>query len=608
MKKFYFIVMLQCALLSAFSQENTKWWNETVFYEIFIRSFYDSDGDGIGDINGVIQKLDYLNDGDPATDTDLGITGIWLMPFNESQDYHGYGVKDYMAVKQDYGTIDDLKRLIEEAHKRGIKIVMDFVINHTSFEHMWFEQSKDINSTYRDWYLWSDTYLGENWHELSSDEYYYANFWGGMPDLNLGNQEVVDTLYSIAEYWIDEVKVDGFRCDAAMYLFENGSNNKHQPETFEFWADFKEMYQSYNPDFMCVGEVWDESHHIVNYKEEFSYLFEFDASARILEALNYEQAEHLGGHFDYVYGLYPDGDFGMFVNNHDMTRVFTEVGSNIHKAKVAASVYLTLPGIPYLYYGEEIGMTGNAAINHLEVRTPMQWDNTEYAGFSQTWPWYDVNANKVSVNVATQRENKHSMFNHYKKLLNLRTKEDAFINGTYKRVETNNDAVFAYLREYDDKAFIMVHNFGSYEVDNLQLSISSSSLTSGSRVMADILNNELDTDIAINANGSFSFTSTLELEDHTSRIYELNGTVSTSTMNYEQTSFEIFPNPVEDVLIVEGENIETIRLFSTTGTLLNENVGTKNINEFDCSSLSAGAYFVEVSSAKGSNKKLFIKK
>src|SRR5919109_147792 len=168
------------------------WWNDTVFYEIFVRSFYDSDGDGIGDFNGITSKLDYLNDGDPNTTTDLGITGLWLMPIHPSPSYHGYDVTDYYDVNPEYGTLDDFKSLIDEAHQRGIRITIDLVLNHTSSKHPWFEQAQDTTSPYRQWYVWSATPLGgQYWHYGSGQEYYYARFGVGLPDLNYANPEVV---------------------------------------------------------------------------------------------------------------------------------------------------------------------------------------------------------------------------------------------------------------------------------------------------------------------------------------------------------------------------------------------------------------------------------
>ena len=193
------------------------WWNDRVFYEVFIRSFQDSDGDGIGDIEGLIERLDYLNDGDPQTSDDLGIGGIWLMPPAEAHSYHGYDVTDYYAVESDYGELADMRRLVAEAHKRGIAVIVDMVLNHSSSRHPWFLSSRLGEQAYADWYIWRDEDPGYRgpwgapaWHR-AGDRYYYGVFWDGMPDLNYNNPAVTREIYDIATFWLDEVGVDGFR-------------------------------------------------------------------------------------------------------------------------------------------------------------------------------------------------------------------------------------------------------------------------------------------------------------------------------------------------------------------------------------------------------------
>jgi glycosidase len=190
--------------------EGFAWWNDTVFYEIFVRSFYDSDCDGVGDIQGIIEKLDYLNDGDPNTSSDLGITGIWLMPINPSPSYHGYDVTDYYNINPDYGSMEDFEQLLEEAHARGIRVIIDLVVNHSSSKHPWFVDSMSPGSEYRDWYLWQDELPGINWHS-SENGYYYALFWSEMPDFNYQNPEMVAEMNAIANFWVGDVGVDGFR-------------------------------------------------------------------------------------------------------------------------------------------------------------------------------------------------------------------------------------------------------------------------------------------------------------------------------------------------------------------------------------------------------------
>ena len=206
----------------------TNWWNEAVFYEIFVRSFKDSNGDGIGDFQGIIQQLDYLNDGDPNTTDDLGINAIWLMPIFPSPSYHGYDVTNYQDVNPDYGTLEDFQQLLEECHARGIRVIIDFVINHTSDKHPWFQAALDPASPYHEYYVWSETKpqglgpLGqESWFKAPNGKYYYAVFWSGMPDLNYNNPKVTEEIYAATQFWLEE-GVDGFRVDAARYLFEEG--------------------------------------------------------------------------------------------------------------------------------------------------------------------------------------------------------------------------------------------------------------------------------------------------------------------------------------------------------------------------------------------------
>jgi 1,4-alpha-glucan branching enzyme len=211
----------------------TGWWNDAVFYEVFVRSFYDANGDGNGDINGLIQKLDYLNDGNPATTTDLGVTALWLMPIMQSPSYHGYDVTDYRTVEQDYGSNNDFKALVAAAHARGIKVIIDFVMNHTSEQHPWFtESAASTTSNYRNWYRWSATNPGGTgpwgqtvWYNRNS-AWYYALFWSGMPDLNYTTPAVKTELFDVARFWMQDMNVDGFRLDAVKYILRTVHNWK----------------------------------------------------------------------------------------------------------------------------------------------------------------------------------------------------------------------------------------------------------------------------------------------------------------------------------------------------------------------------------------------
>jgi len=245
--------------------EEYPWWNDSVFYEIFVRSFYDSDGDGIGDFNGIVEKMDYLNDGNPNTSTDLGITGIWLMPINPSPSYHGYSVTDYYSVNPEYGTMDDFENFLNEAHKRGIKVIVDLVLNHTSNQHPWFLNAADPTSPYHDWYIWSDTdpgYVGswgqEVWFE-QGDEYYYSTFSEFMPDLNYTNPEVTQEMQNVVQFWVNEVGVDGFRLDAAKHLIEEGTKQANTISTHSWYEKFRPALKQINPHALVVGEIWEDT-------------------------------------------------------------------------------------------------------------------------------------------------------------------------------------------------------------------------------------------------------------------------------------------------------------------------------------------------------------
>src|SRR5574342_674378 len=274
-------------------REEFHWWNDTVFYEIFVRSFYDSDGDGIGDFNGITAKLDYLNDGDPNTTTDLGVTGLWLMPIHPSPSYHGYDVTDYYAVNPQYGTMDDFKRLLAEAHKRGIRVIIDFVLNHTSDQHPWFAASRDPNSPYRDWYVWSKTDPGTGGWRVAYSGFYYGSFGDTMPDLNYRNPAVAKQMEDVVRFWLKDVGVDGFRLDAAKYLIEEGTVIQNSDSTHSWYRQFRSFYRNLDPQAMTVGEVWDISPTAASYAEgdQLDLTFDFSLAAAFLTSARAGRAD-----------------------------------------------------------------------------------------------------------------------------------------------------------------------------------------------------------------------------------------------------------------------------------------------------------------------------
>jgi len=436
---------------------DTRWWNETVFYEIFVRSFYDSDGDGIGDFNGLTEKLDYLNDGDPITDTDLGITGIWLMPIHESPSYHGYEAIDYRSINPKYGTMEDFKNFLDAAHERGIKVIIDYVMNHTSTEHPWFQKSAAGDPDYRDFYRWSEINPGYNgpwgqrvWHNSHGgrqfDEHYYGLFWSGMPDLNYDNPAVKDSMFAISDFWINEVGVDGFRQDAVIYIDEDGSKLKNTDETLQYWQDFNANLKAANPDAFAVGEAWEPTDIALQYVNDnrLDYVFEFDLANAILEGVNSGSANPILSHMQTVYNEYPFLQFGTFLTNHDQNRVMNVLGEDTEKAKVAASLYLTLPGIPYLYYGEEVGMLGQKPDEN--IRLPMQWSSEPNAGFTTGTPWRTPNSNFADFNVEEMQDDENSLYSHYRDLIHFRNDTPALQTGENEAGLTSEDGLLTFLR------------------------------------------------------------------------------------------------------------------------------------------------------------------
>jgi alpha-amylase len=270
------------------------WWDDAVFYEIFVRSFYDSNGDGIGDFNGLTEKLDYLNDGDPNTTDDLGISALWLMPIHPSPSTHGYDVTDYYAVNPQYGTMDDFRRLVLEAHHRGMRVIIDLVLNHTSSQHPWFIQSQDPDSPYRNWYVWKKNDPGfrgpwnqQVWYPLNG-EYFYSFFWQGMPDLNYTNSEVTTEMENVARFWLEDVGIDGFRLDAIGSLIEYGTQTIQTAATHNWLARFYRFYKAINPEAMTVGELWYPDDVVISYvkNEEVDLAFEFDLAAAMIASVN----------------------------------------------------------------------------------------------------------------------------------------------------------------------------------------------------------------------------------------------------------------------------------------------------------------------------------
>jgi alpha-amylase len=432
------------------------WWRERVFYEVFVRSFADSDGDGIGDLRGLTERLDDLNDGDPDTTDDLGVTGLWLMPIAESPSYHGYDVVDYRAVEQDYGSMTDLAALVDAAHERGIAIIVDLVINHTSREHPWFQDARSPGSDHDDWYLWADEHPAiarsdgsRVWHP-DGERFYYGYFWEGMPDLNLGNPEVTAELDSIADFWLD-AGIDGFRIDAARHLFEDGRKLENVDSTFVWLESFRDRIKQQHPDALILGEVWDAPSMSARYVREgaLDVTFDFSLASAVVNSIRSGDGGAVRSALDEVAQLYEPGWLATFLTNHDQDRVMTVFGGDVESAKLAATLLLTGGGTPFLYYGEEIGLTGQKPDER--IRTPMRWDASgPAAGFTTGTPWEPLGEDPPGTDVATQRADQDSLYSTYRDLLALRAGEPALRSGTLWPVRATEPSVVAYLRAAPD--------------------------------------------------------------------------------------------------------------------------------------------------------------
>jgi glycosidase len=490
-------------------QTTGPWWTHTVFYQIFVRSFQDSDGDGIGDFQGVIDRLDYLNDGDPQTTDDLGITAIWLMPINPSPSYHGYDVTDYYDVNSDYGTLDDFKRLLEAAHARGISVIMDFVMNHSSTQHPWFIEAQDPASPYHDWYVWSAEDPGfrgpdgqQVWHKAGNGLYYYALFWDQMPDLNYRTPAVGEEFEKIAQFWLTDVGVDGFRIDGAKHLIEEGEKQASTDATHAFFKDFYQFYKSVDPEAMAVGEVWSNSFEVVRYvkSDELDLVFNFDLARSILERINAADGAGLANTIGFETKLFPPGEMATFLTNHDQNRVMTVLMGDTAKAKLAATLLFTIPGVPFLYYGEEIGMTGQG--DHMNIRTPMQWSPESGAGFTTGSAWNYIKPGYDQKNVETLAATPSSLLNHYKNLIHLRQGSVALMQGELVMLTSGDSSVLAFMRVAKNENLLVVFNLADSDQADYSLSLASSALR-GSYRLETLLGEAQAADLTFSEQGGF---------------------------------------------------------------------------------------------------------
>lgn len=477
------------------------WWEDAIFYEIFVRSFYDSNGDGIGDFNGIIQKLDYLKD--------LGVTALWLMPIYPSPSYHGYDVIDYFNVNPQYGTLDDFRQLLAEAHKRGIHVILDLVLNHTSSQNPWFvDSNSDTSSPYRDWYIWSDTnpgYLGpvgRAWYP-GKYGYFYGIFGANMPDLNYRNPDVTAEIDKVLQFWLKEVGVDGFRIDAANYLIEEGQKQQNTPSTHAWLKGFYSAYKSDNPAAFTVGEVYgsDAALAATYTGDQMDMVFNFELASSILNSVNGESGSAVTSALTFANQDLPNWQFGTFLANHDQNRVMSVLNGNVDKARVAAFLLLTSPGTPFIYYGEEIGMEGEKPDE--DIRRPMQWSGAKDAGFTTGTPWRAPGANTTQANVASEESDSNSLLSFYRKLIAIRKEQPVLRYGALSLIATDNSGVFACLRHENGDTILVLVNLTGKAVNDYGLKLTGAPLKDGTYPLTALLGSGSASDLHV-VDGGFS--------------------------------------------------------------------------------------------------------
>lgn len=523
------------------NMKHTEWWKQAVIYQIYPRSFCDKNNDGLGDIPGIISKLDYLKD--------LGINCVWLSPIYDSpQEDNGYDIANYRDIYKPFGTLNDFKIMLEEMHKRDIKLIMDLVINHTSSEHPWFKEAiSDKNSPYRDYYIikkgknngkkpptnWTGFFGESAWEKIpNSDEYYLHLFAKGQPDLNWKSTKLREEVKNILKYWLD-MGVDGFRCDVINLLsktdtFQDGKSSLvlvgkenfiNGPHLHEYLRElYDDVYANY--DTMTVGETTfttlEDALRLTGKNNELDMIFNFD----VVDVDDYFGVKYIKKNFKlsnlkkvfnkWQFGLEGASWNTLFLENHDQRRSLGRFNTNETKyrkesAKLLAVTYMCLKGTPFIYQGQEIGMTNPKFSSFDEIsdvelknivklrnklwflkpfitkkrmlsysrenaRTPMQWDDSEFAGFSLHKPWIKVNPNKDEINVKESLVDNDSIYHFYQKLIYLKRNEPALIDGTYIPLFSKDKKVLAYHRKLENEDIVIISNFSKKRIRRNQLS------------------------------------------------------------------------------------------------------------------------------------------
>ena len=423
--------------------------NDRVFYEIFVGSFADSDGDGSGDLRGIIEKMDYLNDGDPNSGKSLGVEGLWLTPIFKSPSYHKYDVTDYYAVDPAFGTLDDLRELCELCRARNVKLILDLPINHTGANNKWFSDFKmahrtgDTSSEYYDFYCWcagrDNIPAGRTFRQIEgTEDYYECNFDGAMPELNFDNPAVREEVLNIAQFWLD-LGVSGFRFDAAKYVYfgDHGSS-------VDFWLWYTGELRARMPEIYMVGEVWDSDGITEMY---YGALNCFDFTVSQAEGLIAKAAAGSGvdgytsyveSYLDKVHAIRSDATIVPFVANHDTDRAAGFLPVSNGRMKMAANLYLLGPGSPFIYYGEELGLKGSRGGSNTDAnrRLAMPWGD-DYTAKDPTGADYPEK-NQLKTTAAEQLEDPYSLYTYYKTLMMIRHANPEIARGEYTALEGSN--------------------------------------------------------------------------------------------------------------------------------------------------------------------------
>ncbi|MBG8555649.1 alpha-amylase family glycosyl hydrolase [Hymenobacter guriensis] len=492
------------------------WWNDAIFYQIYPRSFFDTNGNGIGDLQGMTQKLDYLNDGNATTTSDLGVTALYVMPVHDASEpyYGGYQVKDYKSIIGEIGTQADFDAFVAAAHARGIKVILDMVFNHTSDEHPWFQSAaQGAGGKYDDYYVWRSTNPGSAWrnnsigHSNANFNVYWGKYAVKTPDLNYNSRSVRNTIKDASSFWLGK-SVDGFRLDAPMFLYERGdavalTDQRSLPQTYAYWREWRDHIKAANPNSFSVGETWlfdpvsgpqpstaiEASKYVY---QGFDIGFQFDIAYGVQYALNNENKSYLQTPVEESMNYYPFLQFGTFFSNHDLytdnsykaLRLKSRLTNNQDaKAKVAAAWLMTAPGVPFVYYGDEVG--GGGSNNY--ARDPMRWSNTASGGFTTGSPWEPA-GDYAQYNVQSQQGVAGSFLTLYKDLIKVRKAEASLRRGGYKTVATTSAGVYAFMRTYNSEVTFVILNLAASAQNNVALSVSGTAIPAGTYSLGNLLN------------------------------------------------------------------------------------------------------------------------